>query len=107
MAISPAMQIAVRLAGDNALSLKIFDNNDMKQLFVHAKKGLNDNSKTTINSNNVTKSTCEFADIKRGEIRKKLRKAIINLTADFATCKRRSFLGTIYKMKRNCYFYND
>lgn len=87
------MQIAVRLAVNNSLSLKIFDNNDMKQLFKHAKKGMNDNSKTAVNSNNVRKSISEFADIKRGEIRKKLKKNIVNLTADFATCERRSFLG--------------
>jgi hypothetical protein len=98
--ISPVMQLAVNLAVRKGLSFSTFDSKDMRKLLVMAKKGASDSSKLVVNSENVKKSLKETAKIKKDEIRNKLKGRVLSITADFATCERRSFLGKFSKFQQ-------
>jgi hypothetical protein len=93
VSISPVMQLAINLSIRKGLSFSTFDSEDMRKLTTLAKKGADDDSRQVINADNVKKSMKELARLKRDELKKVLKQKIINLTADFATCERRSFLG--------------
>lgn len=87
------MQLAIDLTIRKGLSFSTFDSKDMRKLIILAKKGAGDDSRQVVNAENVKKSLKELARLKRDELKKLLKGKIINITADFATCERRSFLG--------------
>ena len=99
--ISPVMELCANLAVRHGLSFRIFDSKDMDRLTKLAKKGADDNSKLSVNSENVKKSIAEQANLKRHEFTKLFKGKILNLSADFATCEHRSFLGI------NCQFFDE
>lgn len=87
------MQIAINLAVFKGVAFSAFDFPDMKMLTESAKGPLSDSSKTIVNSENVKTAVREFAKLRREETKKLLKRKVINLVADFATCERREFLG--------------
>lgn len=91
--VSPVMQLAVNLAVHKGLSFSTFDSEDMRKLVLLAKTGAKDGSKRVVNADNVKSSVKYIADVKRNEIQSNFKGKIVNLSADFATCERRSFLG--------------
>lgn len=93
VAISPVMQSAINLAVHHGLSFSTFNCTDMRNLTTLAKKGALDNCKTVINAENVKSSVRELAKLRREEVKQLLKRKVLNFTADFASCERRSFLG--------------
>lgn len=94
VAIPPIMTIAVNLAVRNGLSFSVFDSEDMKKLIDLAKTGAQDSSTRKVNPENVKKSLAETSQILKNQLKRDLRGKILSITADFATCERRSFLST-------------
>lgn len=105
--ISKVMMLAANLAVHNGYSFKSFNCNDMTELLNGAKKGLNDTSSEVINSENIKSAIKELAAAKRGEMLKLMQNKLICISADFATCERRSFLGNEFYLinpkKCSCY----
>ena len=88
------MSVAINLVVHDAVCFSVFDSQNMRKLVMNAKKGAGDYSKQVINAENVKKSLKLIASLKKDEIQKSLRGKIVNLSADFATCERRQFLGS-------------
>lgn len=93
-------KLACDLAVVKGVSFSLFDHPATKEIMNLAQKGFYGTSSrinmNTINSENVKKSVRNIAEVQRLEIKKLLDRKIINLTADFATCERRSFLGKLF-----------
>lgn len=77
------MNDCVDLAVHRGLSFKTFDRPEMRNLTKFAKLGSGDNTKKLVNAENVKAAISERAAEGR------------SLTADFATCERRSFFGKL------------
>lgn len=92
------MQRAINLVFKSGVSFSVFGSEDMQKLIVAAKVGMKDYSKEVINPSNVKKSVREYAGLKAEILKKKISGRLINLSADFATCGRRSFLGKKMKL---------
>lgn len=88
---SRTMMNAVGLAVHNGVAFSLFDSFDMRELTVRAGNG--DDSEKVVNSENVKSAIHELAKLEREELKKLLQHKIFSLSADFATCQRRSFLG--------------
>lgn len=93
ISVSPVMQRAINLVVKNGVSFSIFASEDMQNLITAAKTGLKDHSRAIINPDNLKKAVREFAALKADLLRKKIERRVISLSADFATCGRRQFLG--------------
>lgn len=93
----------MNLAVYNGVPFSLFDVPDMRVLTTQAKIGIGDESPRVVSSSNVKTAIKEIAKEKREELRKLLKGKVLNLTADFATCERRSFLGK-FKTLVNSYF---
>lgn len=93
--LSKILHTAVNLAVHNGVPFSIFDVPDMRVLTTQAKIGIGDESARVVSSSNVKMAIKEIAKEKRDELRQLLKGKVINLTADFATCERRSFLGKL------------
>lgn len=90
---SKAMLNAVHLAVNNGVAFSVFDSPDMRQLTNKTKAHDGEQSAKVVTAENVKAAILEIAEEKRKVIRKLLADKVVNITADFATCQRRSFLG--------------
>lgn len=92
---SPVLDLAVDMIIENAVSFELFDNLPMKTLCSLAKKGSGDIFSPAIYSENVKKALLERLYQKKDDLKRILEGKVVSLSADFATCWRRSFLGRL------------
>lgn len=88
---SRTMKDAVELAVNNGVSFSLFDSSAMRSLTSRAGGG--EDSEKIVSSENVKSAITEMAKEKREEMKRLIQDKVINITADFATCQRRSFFG--------------
>lgn len=94
---SKAMLNAVHLAVNNGVAFSVFDSPDMRQLTNKSKAHDGEQSAKVVSASNVKAAIRDIAEEKREEIKKLLTDKVVNISADFATCQRRSFLGECYE----------
>lgn len=97
--IPPVMKLCAEAAIHEGIPFSKFNSKYTMKLVSLAKKGANDNSTKTINSENIKDSVHILSKQRRNQLKALMKGKIVSLSADLATCEYRSFLGKLRSFK--------